>query len=414
MNIFIPIFTIPVIKSIDLDNEENPGIGGTQHVSLTLASRLAKAMPKWDVKLVNTFEIELINSPPNLNLEIFKDLDDFIKTLSCSSSKENRAIFITKLLKELSEKNLKAIADKTYCWIHHPFYYDFNLLRANFLAYICVGEYQQLTNKYFYPRCIFIQNIFPNNSYNLEDKFLRKKINQPLRLVYIGSLIPVKGFHEIAKQWNNIKEHFKDVRLDVIGKSYSVNQSMHDLIPATNDYANLILKYISVKDIFEKKVNFHGNLGLEKKEMLKSAHLALQNPRGLSEAFPASPLECMSLGVPVIASDDYGMYDSMKYFPELAITNPKQIKEKIILAISNPSFYKELSMRSFSIANMFALNSYSHIWRWVNLIQNNSFSEQNKNFFNSNFNKKKSLILKVRVFKNLTKVYLKKLLFTKY
>lgn len=411
MYIYLPIFKEGLRgKQLDLLSEENPGVGGTQHVTLILASRLAQAMPDWKVILVNNYKINLLNYPENLGQEIFLNFDLFIKFFSCSVKKDCRAIIIAGLLKKISFEQLKSVAHKTFCWIHHPFDFVYNLRKAKFLSYICVGQYQYLSNKYFYPRCSFIQNVFPRNAYLEESIDLNKFFKVPLRIVHIGALVPGKGFLEIAKQWKNIKKTMPDVRLDVIGSSitYNLDTTKSNLIPAQDDYAKLILKYIPEKDIREKKVIFHGNLGSKKKDILRLAHLALQNPTGRTEAFPASPLECMSYGIPVIASSDYGMNDTMKFFPELSIKKPKHIKEKILLAFSNEEIYRELVYRSLSVSRMFSFNSEAYIRKWIRLIKSDvedlSLSSKNEIIhYNENM-----ILLNIRIYGRLIKITLNK------
>ena len=59
---------------------------------------------------------------------------------------------------------------------------------------------------------------------------------------------------------------------------------------------------------------------------MKVCDIALFNPRGHGEAFPASILEWMSLSIPVISCLDYGCADVMTYNKFLTISNANKIE----------------------------------------------------------------------------------------
>ena len=372
MKIYLPIFSHSASgKVFDLEIEQNPGIGGTQHVTILLASRLAKAMPYWNIYLVNYASINLLASSTNLKQLKVDTFKDFCKILSTPEEVNSRSIISATLLEGSSVEELRVISNKIFCWFHHPFYFKNILKEADFLGYICVGAYQHASNCDFYPRCIHIQNIFAAPKRSISDK--DNNINclkTPLRLVHLGALVPDKGFLHIAKQWKYLKRSFANIRLDIIGSAstYNATTETHDLIPAKHSYANKILEFIPESDIHSGHCVFHGNLGNEKNEIIEASHFALQNPTGIREAFPASPLECMALGTPVIASGDYGMGDAMQYFPNLEIKRPSQIINKIQTFYSSIYSYNEVKYRSISVANMFALNSDSAIWKWIRIL----------------------------------------------
>jgi len=109
-------------------------------------------------------------------------------------------------------------------------------------------------------------------------------------------------------------------------------------------------------------------MGVDKDKVISSAHLAIQNPTGATEAFPASPLECMALGTPVIASADFGMDDAMKYFHELTVGQPSEICQLIANAIDSPHGYRGLVLRSLAVASFFSYKSDESVEKWIGLI----------------------------------------------
>ena len=372
MKIYLPMFSHSASSKIfDLKSGQNPGIGGTQHVTVLLASRLAKAKPKWTIYLVNYSPINILNESQNLKQISFESLYKFCQFLSNPQEHDSRAIITALLLETCSLSQLKLISDKVFCWLHHPFHFKHKLRKADFLAYINLGAYQHSSNCRFYPRCITIQNIFLSAKNPNLDKCINTGQDFPLRLVHLGALVPDKGFLHIARQWKRLKKTYPNAQLDIIGSAttYNSREAVHQLIPASPSYANKILKHIPESDITEGHCRFHGNLGLKKNVIIESSHLALQNPTGIRESFPAANLECMALGTPVVASGDYGMHESMQYFPELTIQKISQIIGTIRRACSDANYYKELQYRSIAIAKLFSMNSDAATWKWIRLLQ---------------------------------------------
>jgi DNA topoisomerase-2 len=105
-------------------------------------------------------------------------------------------------------------------------------------------------------------------------------------------------------------------------------------------------------------------MGEEKKNILKVCDIAIINPTGASEAFPATPLECMAMGLPVITSRDYGMYDVMKFMPELVINRPAEIISKIDMIMGDEKLYELLRNKSLSIASFYINRTNSIINSW--------------------------------------------------
>ena len=107
---------------------------------------------------------------------------------------------------------------------------------------------------------------------------------------------------------------------------------------------------------------------------MKECDIALFNPRGHGEAFPASILEWMSLSIPVISCLDYGCADVMIYNKFLTVKNEKQIATKLLeFSMLNENEILQLKKLSFSISNYFSSNQDNIIYQWILL-----FSQQHK------------------------------------
>jgi glycosyltransferase involved in cell wall biosynthesis len=349
-------------------NGLNPGVGGTEFVTIILAFALAKEREDYEVYLWSEVTLKLEKPPKNLKQILTKEVPFPNSKLFNSAN----TIFICSdgVLQRQKFSN-KLIKCKIINWLHHPFLIPFDYKTLKFSAHVSVGVYQYFSNNLWYKPHLHIYNLLNIKLFNLL-KYKFFKPNKSFRLVFLGALIPAKGFHHVAKAWLEIKKKFPNAHLDVIGstQTYTGEEPESKKIPTTTAYANKILKFIPREDLLNKHVVFHGNLGEEKFKIIKNAHLAILNPTGKSEAFPASPIECLMCGTPVIASSDYGMSDIMCFFPEAKLSSPDEITSKLISIMNNPQIYRNLQKRSLLVAKLFSKNTPKILLRWQNLIDN--------------------------------------------
>ncbi|WOB43924.1 glycosyltransferase family 4 protein [Thermoleptolyngbya oregonensis NK1-22] len=367
IKIYIPVFSSAAQSKEFSLKGENPGVGGTEFIAIKLAIEIAKLCPDLDVVLVSESKIQIKDF--FVQQLVFENPRDFFRF--CLPERQSLIISCVSLLRKVDPDLIKNIKNKLICWSHHPFdvYLREITDQVDLEHIVCVGVYQFYSNKSSKSNIYHIQNIFGSSS--LEKLSLEKESNcQNINIVSLGALIPGKSFVEVAKAWNQLKKQIPGVKLHVIGSASTYGSKLEfDLVPASPDYAKEILKYIPENDIQNGEVIFHGNLGEEKFDIIKQCDLAILNPTGFTEAFPASPLECMACGVPVIASDDYGMSDCMRFFPELVINGHQNIAERAEWLLEDPLRYRELQQRSISVAQWFASQKDQIITRWIRLIE---------------------------------------------
>lgn len=369
LKIFIPIFSSSVAGKRFPASNSNPGCGGTQHVAVVLARRLAESRRDWRVVLVNDNNFSIEYGPPNLEINLFDSWGDFVKQHRCYLDEGSVVIAPASLLEPLDRKELSAVAPKMICWIHHPFFLRPKLRDAGFAAHVAVGCYQWYSLERYYPRLWHIQNIFPRQNDFPQFSSDRKAKGPGCRLVHLGALVPGKGFDHIAGQWGAIKDAAPEATLDVIGGVSTYGGKIeHALVPAQREYAQKITRLIGEDDIRAGRVVFHGNLGDDKQRILEGSDLAIQNLTGATEAFPASVLECLDAGVPVIGSSHFGMGDAMRFFPETTVRLPSHAPMRLANALRTPLLLEELRRRSDATAEFFALRSEEALIRWQQLL----------------------------------------------
>lgn len=368
LTIYIPIFSPSVAGKEFSSAGQNPGVGGTQFTSIKLGLLLADTYANLDIRYANDSEIALDRPRRNVNTIIDSDIDSFFDSLDAETG-SFVVLSTMSLLRRAKYETVFRNKDRIVAWIRHPFQFDKRIAKMGLRAHVCVGSYQYYSNVRFYRPVWHIQNPFvavtAERAPTKESAFRKSKT---MRIVYLGALMRAKGFVHIARAWSDIKRLIPNVQLHVIGASSTYGRPPeHDLIPCDNELAHEILENIPQTDIEAGKVVFHGNLGREKFDIMRDCDAAILNPTGVYEAFPASPLECMAAGLPVIASDDYGMADSMSFFPELVLKTPDQIPSRLQWLISDDLRYEELRQRAFAVADWFNSQTGVILARWRRL-----------------------------------------------
>ena len=370
LTLYIPVFSQAIAGKRFSATGQNPGVGGTQFTSVKLAILLADTYPGLDVRLVNPSDILLDRTPVNLKIFNAIDLGNFFSSTDFESG-PTVILATMSILKQVDTDALREHRNRIIAWQHHPFNLDVRIVRMGIRAHVSVGSYQYYSNRPFYGSMWHIQNPFTAVTVDRSPSTLKGGGgSRRTRIVFLGALIRAKGFLHIAKQWHAIQNVIPGAELHVIGSSATYGkQPEHSIVPCDRDLATDILNFIPKRDIDDGRVTFHGNLGDERFDILKNADVAILNPTGQTEAFPASPLECMATGVPVIASDEYGMSDTMSFFPELAIKRPEQVADRLKWLFSDNLRYEELRQRAFTVADWFDSQTGLILARWRRLFQ---------------------------------------------
>ncbi len=307
------------IKDIDFRYPEkgNPGCGGTEY--------LFAATPHYmSILKKNKYTIVLIANwidhlPENLELVYADNAESAAraaKKLGCDifiyRPKKNIQLDITTLIDELK---LPSIA-----WAHVQLPPEVlkKMAKSNYLKKLVCVEHEQYdaiqdTALAVQKRLTFIVNGFDVDGFRLSN--IPKKDKK--LVVYIGALVPHKGFHVLAKAWPNIIKYQPDARLIVIGSStlYDHNSSLGPWGVADKSYEEEeIIPFLKGKDGNPlPSVFFAKRLGHEKKEILHQALIGVANPTGFTENCPGSSLEFSASGTAVVSGAYYGMVDVIKH-----------------------------------------------------------------------------------------------------
>ncbi|MDC3047518.1 glycosyltransferase [Prochlorococcus sp. AH-736-A21] len=378
MKILIYLEQSKILNKMISQFQVNPGVGGTTYTSARLAIELQKEFIKSNLD----FKITLFTKNPTkdkfFDMEVLSEHDAFKK-------KWDITLLTGNIIENIYKKHIKINSNRTLIWTRHPF--DKNMIKIAKdlkLELVSVGKNQYLSNFLLHGPHNHIDNLFcakriRKSAFNDENflPFKLKKDKNKIRIGYMGALVPSKGFHLIAENWDEISLSLnkigKTAILEVIGGSdlYDFEKG-HEFIPCDKEYGNKI--YPHIRNEINKTIFFHGTLDSQRYEIMKLCDIALFNPRGHGEAFPASILEWMSLSIPVISCMDYGCADVMTYSKYLTINNEREIAKKLIeYSLLKEKEKMEFKKLSFIISNYFSSKQPFIINQWILL-----FTQKNK------------------------------------
>lgn len=132
-------------------------------------------------------------------------------------------------------------------------------------------------------------------------------------VTYMGSLVPFKGFHLLAKAWPYILERVPDAQLYVIGSGqlYDTKQKMGTWGIAQSDYEMSFMGYLSRAGKVHDSVHFMGRMGSEKKEVLLQTKVGVPNPSGITETFCLAAVEMQMYGARIVTAEAPGYLDTV-------------------------------------------------------------------------------------------------------
>ncbi len=325
----------------------NPGCGAAEYLHVLIPFMLKKVLNKFlepiiladnITKLPNGIKFYKVNNGIREAAHLAKELNSDIFIFRSRIHEEDS---ILSLLEELELNSIGRAA------LTPSFEHQIKMSKSKyFKALICVGEHQyyQLIDTPIKNKIFHINNGIPDNLIDNSRSF--NKFESRKDIVFMGSLVPQKNFHYLAKLWKLISFQIPDATLHVIGSSntYGINNNLGKRGLAEKTYEEKFTKLLNFDFISSKKVHFHGNLGLSKYELLSKARVGIVNPLGTTETCCVSAVEMQSLGLPVCT----GNYESLRttvldQISGLLSKSEKQFVENIIQIYKSKSLFEKLS-----------------------------------------------------------------------
>tara|TARA_B110000902_G_C14294287_1_gene582490 strand:+ start:2205 stop:3482 length:1278 start_codon:yes stop_codon:yes gene_type:complete len=373
------------ICSINTSNvlDANPGIGGSEYEILCISYLLSLRKNNIDIILY----VEEDGFFPDMKCKVVKDLENCVN--SCLN--DNVEILIIdykhheKEIINKTENNLKY-----FIWAHNFILYkdlQYFSSKKNIVRIVHVGKesLDLYRDHKSFNKSIFIYNGIPVKELNFYlEKFKLNKAREN-KVVYLGSLVPVKGFHLIARTWKNVLKKIPDAQLYVIGngKLYDRNSKLGTYEIAEETYENEFIGFVTDenKNILPS-VHFLGALGIEKNDVLKDCKVGVPNPSGNTETFGISALEMQLMGCEIVTIKCPGFIDTVNH-SKFLYKNKRQLESYLIKALKQSTIndnYTDIHnyiKENFSFENIlvrweFELSNYKENLN-VNLDLKNNF-----------------------------------------
>jgi glycosyltransferase involved in cell wall biosynthesis len=304
------------IADVDLSRPEegNPGVGGTQFNFVTLPYYFLQHFPDGAefVWYANDTR-HLPQSIPACQVE------DCVEALA-TANQSGCDIFIWRPTHDEIGIRLIQMLDRfdvhTVAWAHNtPNVRALNGLASSsqLARFVCVGQEQldRLRDHPIFNKSACIVNAFDPRPY-IPQTPIEKDGTQ---VVYLGSLIPAKGFHHLARVWSSIRDQVPEATLVVVGsgKLYDRRSSLGKWGVAEEEYERELIRpdLSDPNGDVDQSVEFKGTLGVEKIRILQHADVGVVNPSGNSENCPGSALEFQAAGTPVVSGAYRGLLDTV-------------------------------------------------------------------------------------------------------
>lgn len=342
----------------------NPGIGGTEYSVLLLAESLKQHYPEDEIFLycVKKGKLPAVDS--------IIEVSDLIKLAEKAKIDKCDVLIMTysnmegsqqqEFLKKIDENSLSVIT-----WSHNfLFAKDCEMLykSSSIKANIFVGKQQY--DKYYdhaiSKKSKYIYNMYPKNdtaySFNASSKVV----------TYIGSLVPSKGFHVLAKQWKKVLQECPDAQLYVIGsgKLYNREQRLGKYKIAEESYEAMFIDSLTdEKGKLLESVHFLGIMGKEKNDVIKDTAVGIVNPTGRTETFGISALDFESQGVPVVTIAKGGFLDTvLNKKTGLLFHSKNMMYKKITSLLKNDELRNEYGSCAYKFAKKFSIDIIVKEW----------------------------------------------------
>lgn len=347
------------IELVDCTNFEygNPGIGGSEYAMFVLLDYFSKNKSDNQYVLLSNHIDKVSNQIESFAVKNIVDSFNVSKIQGVD-------IVIFKHNEKYIDQNIFLNFEKHYelkiiIWAHNFIFRKYlNFYsRHDFISRIVNVSNDQL-NLYRDHNCfkksVSIYNGIYTDFFSNDNNFTEREDE----VTYVGSIIPSKGFHLIAKAWKEILRRIPTAKLNVIGTGqlYNRNEKLGEYGIAEMSYEKSFMPYITDENCqVLDSISFMGVLGVEKNEILKRSKVGVPNPSGLTETFGYTAVEMQGFGMLVTTKDNIG-YRETVFKKKYLYKNELQLGDYVCNLLRHKNYQEESALdfikKEFSINNI--------------------------------------------------------------
>lgn len=223
---------------------------------------------------------------------------------------------------------------------------------------------------------------FDKNQTNLKELPISK--DSPINILFLSNLIESKGYLDVLEAiCILVNEYGYHIKANFCGEfiHYDDAKRFATLFEARNYFHAFI-----AKNNLENHINYHGIVGLEKKqELLKEAHFFVLPTNYINEGQPISIIEAMAYSCVVLTTNYRGISDLITIYQSgvyVKFNNPKEIAFEIHNLIEYPNEFQRISRNAYQnyLQNF---TKERHLKTLINEIESYTFEPQNAIDFHS-------------------------------
>jgi glycosyltransferase involved in cell wall biosynthesis len=286
----------------------NPGATGSAFIAVRVVTLLARSMPERQFVLVDASA-----AAPRPN--VLPDNVEFCSAVDWAAGSSDSLVLPAGALRSHLALHAATNAGRLIAWSHHPF--DPALLGHRIGrrpdAVVSPGAFAVASNRMSRHAVTQIPHpVAPVASL----KASQPDSGAPFELVFMSSGLAIKGLPDVATLWRGLRHRLPDARLHIIGTAFPAPSDETRTLPVTGEYLFAARLDEFRSDIADGRVILHGRMGIERFSLLAACHAGIVNPRGLSESWCITAFEMMAIGLPIVSSGEFGMYEPMRFLPD--------------------------------------------------------------------------------------------------
>lgn len=206
--------------------------------------------------------------------------------------------------------------------------------------------------------CPSDNSIIVYNSIDIDNQYIYLPLQNPVKLICVANLYPVKGHIYLLKALKKIINHLPDIKLYLAGDGELFQE----------------LSAFTIKNKLENNVIFLGRLKWEAvQELLSECNIYIQPSvraeDGQEEGMPFSTIEAQAKGLPAVVFDSGGLSEVIENNVNGLVVPEKNIDEladAIIKLSTNNTLHEEMSRAAY-IRMKKNFNKDNHKKTWNNL-----------------------------------------------
>lgn len=353
-------------EKIKLKNVENgnPGIGGTQYLFLLTIKHLnRKVTGNYAVLLTDILDEIGDNDIPT------QYVGDEVGALDYCKSNLVSVLVINANAIDKIDKNVLNTQIRVFLWAHNTLTYKQQRIAATTSCIeriICVSEsqYQNMKDSPCFEKCTYINNVIPALFY---DSSIQSNYSEQ-KAIYIGSVMPQKGVHNLLEIWKYVENVLPKANLFIFGGAnvWNIETKLGKDGVADKYYSRIIQHRLS-RLKHPENVHFMGVRGWEEiNKMILTARVGIVNPSHYlrDETFCMSAIEMEAHGIPVVSrkrQDGLGtsIQNGITGFLE---ENDKQIANRIVSFLSDKTLCNEMGRSARLYAANFIVDNEIDKW----------------------------------------------------